>query len=61
GRWISMRNLLAETPTWSLWTQRTQVLATPPASMARGRAPHAEAEVGAAHTALTQGLPQGRS
>ncbi|MFS7878872.1 hypothetical protein ACEYXF_36860 [Streptomyces asiaticus] len=28
GRWISMRNLLAETPTWSLWTQRTQVLAT---------------------------------
>ncbi|GAA3354401.1 hypothetical protein GCM10017744_012210 [Streptomyces antimycoticus] len=28
GRWISMRNLLAETPTWALWTQRTQVLAT---------------------------------
>ncbi|MEU8825531.1 hypothetical protein [Streptomyces sp. NPDC048636] len=27
GRWISMRNLLAETPTWALWTQRTQVLA----------------------------------
>ncbi|MFD7287767.1 hypothetical protein [Streptomyces sp. NPDC059863] len=27
GRWVSMRNLLAETRDWSLWTQRTQVLA----------------------------------
>ncbi|MEV4969510.1 hypothetical protein [Streptomyces scopuliridis] len=27
GRWVSMRNLLAETPDWPLWTQRTQVLA----------------------------------
>ncbi|MEU3184088.1 hypothetical protein ABZ707_07730 [Streptomyces sp. NPDC006923] len=27
GRWVSMRNLLAETPDWALWTQRTQVLA----------------------------------
>ncbi|MFD7317883.1 hypothetical protein [Streptomyces sp. NPDC059883] len=27
GRWVSMRNVLAETPGWSLWTQRTQVLA----------------------------------
>jgi hypothetical protein len=27
GRWVSMRDLLAGTPDWSLWTQRTQVLA----------------------------------
>src|SRR4051812_39337681 len=27
GRWISMRDLLAGTPTWAQWTQRTQVLA----------------------------------
>ncbi|MGW3625394.1 hypothetical protein [Streptomyces sp. NPDC000880] len=27
GRWMSMRNLLAATSGWSLWTQRTQVLA----------------------------------
>ncbi|WP_432096468.1 hypothetical protein [Streptomyces sp. bgisy100] len=27
GRWLSMRNLLADTPTWALWTQRTQILA----------------------------------
>ncbi|MEU0283898.1 MULTISPECIES: hypothetical protein [unclassified Streptomyces] len=27
GRWVSMRNVLAATPDWSLWTQRTQVLA----------------------------------
>nr|WSZ94455.1 hypothetical protein OH820_01255 [Streptomyces sp. NBC_00857] len=28
GRWLSMRNLLAETLDWTMWTQRTQVLAT---------------------------------
>lgn len=28
GRWVSMRNLLDETPDWARWTQRTQVLAT---------------------------------
>ncbi|MEN8651786.1 hypothetical protein ABCR94_14460 [Streptomyces sp. 21So2-11] len=28
GRWVSMRDLLAATPDWGLWTQRTQVLAT---------------------------------
>lgn len=27
GRWRSMRDLLADTPDWSRWTQRTQVLA----------------------------------
>ncbi|GAA3308843.1 hypothetical protein GCM10020295_71920 [Streptomyces cinereospinus] len=27
GRWMSMRTLLAETTSWSLWTGRTQVLA----------------------------------
>ncbi len=27
GRWVSMRNLLADTAGWGLWTQRTQVLA----------------------------------
>ncbi|RYJ30142.1 hypothetical protein CU044_1496 [Streptomyces sp. L-9-10] len=27
GRWVSMRNLLAATSDWALWTQRTQVLA----------------------------------
>ncbi|MER6996740.1 hypothetical protein [Streptomyces sp. NPDC000410] len=27
GRWVSMRDLLAETPDWALWTQRTQILA----------------------------------
>jgi hypothetical protein len=27
GRWLSMRNLLAATTDWTLWTQRTQVLA----------------------------------
>ncbi|MFH8618939.1 hypothetical protein ACH4E8_28280 [Streptomyces sp. NPDC017979] len=27
GRWLSMRNLLNNTPVWGLWTQRTQVLA----------------------------------
>lgn len=27
GRWLSMRNLLASTSDWGLWTQRTQVLA----------------------------------
>ncbi|MET7620148.1 hypothetical protein [Streptomyces sp. NPDC005408] len=27
GRWMSMRNLLASTSGWALWTQRTQVLA----------------------------------
>ncbi|MGW2326995.1 hypothetical protein ACWC5C_14650 [Streptomyces sp. NPDC001700] len=27
GRWIAMRDLLAGTPTWAQWTQRTQVLA----------------------------------
>ncbi|MFJ7625127.1 hypothetical protein ACIQZN_01395 [Streptomyces sp. NPDC097595] len=26
GRWIAMRDLLARTPDWTLWTQRTQVL-----------------------------------
>ncbi|MFC8536416.1 hypothetical protein ACFUJY_21030 [Streptomyces sp. NPDC057249] len=26
GRWIAMRDLLARTPDWALWTQRTQVL-----------------------------------
>ncbi|MGW4239989.1 hypothetical protein ACWEJP_24775 [Streptomyces sp. NPDC004749] len=28
GRWLSTRDLLARTPDWTLWTQRTQVLAT---------------------------------
>lgn len=27
GRWLAMRELLASTPDWALWTQRTQVLA----------------------------------
>ncbi|MFF4242989.1 hypothetical protein ACFYY2_00755 [Streptomyces sp. NPDC001822] len=27
GRWLSMRDLLESTPDWTLWTQRTQVLA----------------------------------
>ncbi|MGW1818555.1 hypothetical protein ACWCQM_33930 [Streptomyces sp. NPDC002125] len=27
GRWLAMRDLLESTPDWSLWTQRTQVLA----------------------------------
>ncbi|GGT29555.1 hypothetical protein [Streptomyces purpureus] len=27
GRWVSMAQLLARTPDWALWTQRTQVLA----------------------------------
>ncbi|QKW53359.1 hypothetical protein [Streptomyces buecherae] len=27
GRWVAMRDLLASTPDWGLWTQRTQVLA----------------------------------
>ncbi|MDN3296095.1 hypothetical protein QWM81_18930 [Streptomyces ficellus] len=27
GRWVSMAQLLADTATWALWTQRTQVLA----------------------------------
>ncbi|MFI1395696.1 hypothetical protein [Streptomyces sp. NPDC020681] len=27
GRWLSMRNLLAATSDWGVWTQRTQVLA----------------------------------
>ncbi|MFI2369157.1 hypothetical protein [Streptomyces sp. NPDC018833] len=27
GRWLAMRNLLADTVDWAVWTQRTQVLA----------------------------------
>ncbi|MEV7422545.1 MULTISPECIES: hypothetical protein [unclassified Streptomyces] len=27
GRWVAMRDLLDRTPDWTLWTQRTQVLA----------------------------------
>ncbi|MFH9468811.1 hypothetical protein ACH4LT_16230 [Streptomyces clavifer] len=27
GRWLSMRDLLEDTPDWSAWTRRTQVLA----------------------------------